>query len=75
MGVWGMAALLGKALGSILGGAVVDTMLLVTDGTVFFAYATVFFLEGMMLLIALLISFRLRVEASRASAEAKAAAG
>ena len=43
-------------------------------GPVFLAYATVFFLEGMMLLIALLISFRLRVEASRASAEAKAAA-
>ena len=74
MGVWGMAALLGKALGSILGGAVVDTLLLVIGTTVFLAYATVFFLEGMMLLIALLISFRLRVEASRASAEAKAAA-
>lgn len=72
MGVWGMAALLGKALGGILGGAVVDTMLLIPGSTVFLAYATVFFLEGMMLLIALLISFRLRVEASRASAEASA---
>ncbi len=75
MGVWGMAALLGKALGSILGGVVVDAMLLVTGSTVFVAYGTVFFLEGIMLFIALLISFRLRVDASRASAEAKAAAG
>jgi BCD family chlorophyll transporter-like MFS transporter len=74
MGVCGMAALLGKALGSILGGVVADTLLLVIGTTVFLAYATVFFLEGMMLLIALLISFRLRVEASRASAEAKTAA-
>ncbi|MDJ0863722.1 MAG: MFS transporter [Gammaproteobacteria bacterium] len=75
MGVWGMAALLGKALGSILGGGVVDAMLLVTGSTVYVAYGTVFFLEGIMLFIALLISFRLRVDASRASAEAKAAAG
>ncbi len=75
MGVWGMAALLGKALGSILGGVVVDAMLLVTGSTVFVAYGTVFFLEGIMLFIALLISLRLRVDASRASAEAKAAAG
>ncbi|MDJ0872866.1 MAG: MFS transporter [Gammaproteobacteria bacterium] len=75
MGVWGMAALLGKALGSILGGVVVDAMLLVTGSTVYVAYGTVFFLEGIMLFIALLISFRLRVDASRASAEAKAAAG
>ncbi len=75
MGVWGIAALLGKALGSILGGVVVDAMLLVTGSTVYVAYGTVFFLEGIMLFIALLISFRLRVDASRASAEAKATAG
>ncbi len=69
MGVWGTASLLGKALGSLLGGAVVDGMRLVT-GTAFPAYATVFVLEAVLLCVAFGLSFRLRVEASRASREA-----
>jgi BCD family chlorophyll transporter-like MFS transporter len=70
MGVWGMASLLGKAAGSVMGGAVVDGMLIATGGAAFPAYATVFALEAALLLVALVLTYRLRVEASRASVEA-----
>lgn len=73
MGVWGMASLLGKAAGSVMGGAVVDGMLLATGGAAFLAYATVFALEAALLLVALALTYRLRVEASRASVEAAGA--
>jgi BCD family chlorophyll transporter-like MFS transporter len=70
MGVWGMASLFGKAAGSLLGGAVVDAIRLSTGNT-FLAYAAVFAGEAILLAIALAITFRLRVEASRASREAR----
>ena len=70
MGVWGMASLLGKAAGSVMGGAVVDGVLWVTGGAAFHAYATVFALEAALLTVALVLTYRLRVEASRASQEA-----
>jgi BCD family chlorophyll transporter-like MFS transporter len=69
MGVWGMASLLGKAAGSVMGGAVVDGVRLAT-GDHFLAYATVFAIEAVLLAVALVLTFRLRVEASRASREA-----
>jgi BCD family chlorophyll transporter-like MFS transporter len=69
MGVWGMASLLGKAVGSLFGGVVVDGMLVVTSGAPFAAYATVFALEAAILAVALGVSFRLRTEVSRASLE------
>jgi BCD family chlorophyll transporter-like MFS transporter len=68
MGVWGMASLLGKAAGSLMGGAVVDTVRLAT-GQVFAAYATVFAGEAALLAVAFVLTFRLRVEVSRASRE------
>jgi hypothetical protein len=71
MGVWGMASLLGKAAGSMMGGVVVDTVRLAT-GQVFVAYATVFAGEAVLLAVAFFLTFRLRVEASRASREAGA---
>jgi BCD family chlorophyll transporter-like MFS transporter len=71
MGVWGMASLLGKAAGSLMGGAVVDAVRLATGNT-FAAYATVFAGEAILLAIALVLTFRLQVEASRASREARA---
>ena len=74
MGVWGMASLLGKAAGSVMGGAVVDGMLWVTGGAAFHAYATVFALEAVLLTVALVLTYRLRVEASRASQEADGSA-
>lgn len=71
MGVWGMASLLGKAAGSLMGGIVVDGVRLAT-GDAFLAYATVFAIEAALLAIAFVLTFRLQVEASRASREASA---
>lgn len=68
MGVWGMANLIGRAFGSLMGGAVVDVVGGVS-GNVFAAYTTVFALEAVLLLIALGLSFRLDVSASRAHGE------
>jgi BCD family chlorophyll transporter-like MFS transporter len=73
MGVWGMANLLGKAAGGLIGGVVVDVMRTVT-GNVFLAYATVFALEVFLLGAALLLSFRLDPAASRAELEERRAA-
>jgi MFS transporter, BCD family, chlorophyll transporter len=74
MGVWGMASLLGKAAGSMMGGVVVDAVRIAT-GRTFLAYATVFAIEAILLGVAFFLTFRLRVEASRASREAEANAG
>jgi cytochrome bd-type quinol oxidase subunit 2 len=69
MGGWGTASLMGKAAGSLLGGAVVDAVRLAT-GTAFPAYATVFALEAILLAVAFALSFGLDVKASRAGREA-----
>jgi BCD family chlorophyll transporter-like MFS transporter len=68
MGVWGMANLLGKAAGSLIGGSVVDVMQALT-GSALAAYGTVFALEIVMLAISLALSFRLDIAASRAQRE------
>ncbi len=70
MGVWGMANLVGRAFGSLMGGGMVDLVQAGTGGNAFLAYATVFSLEAVMLLIALGISYRLDVRVSRAQVEA-----
>jgi BCD family chlorophyll transporter-like MFS transporter len=69
MGVWGMANLVGRAFGSLMGGGVVDLVQGATGGNAFLAYASVFAIEAMMLLIALGISYRLKVGESRAQVE------
>jgi BCD family chlorophyll transporter-like MFS transporter len=69
MGVWGTASLMGKAAGSLLGGAAVDAVRLAT-GAAFPAYATVFAIEAALLAAAFAMSFRLDVKASRAGREA-----
>lgn len=68
MGVWGMANLLGRAAGSLLGGAVVDSVNAVS-GNIFAAYAVVFALEAMMLVIAFGLTFRLQIENALAQQE------
>lgn len=73
MGVWGMANLLGKAAGSLMGGIVVDLMLGATGGNAFLAYATVFALEVVMLVIALVLTGKLNVTESRAQLEVEEA--
>ena len=45
LGVWGMANMVGHALGSLMGGGVVDIMLSLTSGNALLAYSTVFALE------------------------------
>ena len=68
LGVWGMANLLGKAVGSLMGGIVVDLTRLLTGNT-FAGYATVFALEVAMLVIALAITFKIVPSESRAAQE------
>lgn len=68
MGVWGTANLIGRASGSLIGGAVVEVMQNLT-GSPLAAYSTVFGLEALLLVVALGLSFRLDFGASRAHAE------
>ncbi len=69
MGIWGVANTLGRALGSLMGGVVVDSMMGLTGGNAYAAYATVFALEIVMLVAAFVISLRVHIEASRARTE------
>lgn len=55
MGVWGMANLLGKALGGVLGGAAVD-LIRALGGTPLAAYGAVFVTEGLLLGVALALT-------------------
>jgi predicted MFS family arabinose efflux permease len=68
MGVWGMANMVGHALGSLLGGVVVDLVRLAT-GRPFAAYATLFALEAAVLVVAFGLSLRLDFAATRAGRE------
>jgi BCD family chlorophyll transporter-like MFS transporter len=61
MGIWGMANLLGRASGSLIGGAIVDGVQ-VLSGSAVIAYSAVFALEAVMLAVAFAITFRLRIE-------------
>lgn len=71
MGVWGVANMVGHAFGSLMGGGIVDLVRGLTGGNAFAAYATVFALEIVVLLVALYLSTRLNMESSQASAEAR----
>ena len=68
MGVWGVANMVGHAFGSLMGGGVVDLVRGLT-GNAFAAYATVFAIEVLFLLVALYLSTRLAVDESKAYAE------
>jgi BCD family chlorophyll transporter-like MFS transporter len=68
LGVWGVANQLGRAAGSLMGGTVVASVQSITSNA-FTAYAAVFAIEIGMLLVALLLSFRLDIQASRAKEE------
>lgn len=69
LGVWGVANQVGRALGSLMGGGVVDVMQGLTGGNAFIAYATIFAVEVGMLLVALLLSYRLDITSSFARRE------
>lgn len=68
MGVWGMANLLGKAIGALMGGVVIDLMRL-AFGNPFLAYATLFAIEVLLLILAFSLTFRLDIQASKAQQE------
>lgn len=70
MGVWGMANLLGRASGSLMGGAIVDSVTALS-GSAFTAYATVFAMEALMLVIALVLSFQLQIDDALAQQEVR----
>ncbi len=69
MGVWGAAAEFGEAIGSLFGGVIVDTVRLLT-GNPLLAYGTVFVLEGVMLVGAIVLLGRINVGESKALNEA-----
>lgn len=68
MGVWGMANVIGRAAGGLMGGVIVDVVHAVT-GSALQAYASVFAMEALMLGAALAMSFGLRVEQAKAQQE------
>jgi len=68
MGVWGMANALGRALGTFMGGALAGIVEGVTQNALY-AYSAIFVLETLMLIVALVLSFRLHLERSGARQE------
>jgi BCD family chlorophyll transporter-like MFS transporter len=68
MGVWGVANMVGHALGSLMGGTIVDVVRLAT-GSALVAYSSLFGLEALILLVALYLSTRLDLSATQASLE------
>ena len=68
MGVWGMANLFGKAIGSLMGGIVIDLMRL-AFGDAFLAYAALFAIEVVLLVVALILTTKLDIKASKANQE------
>lgn len=68
LGVWGVANLLGRAVGGLVGGTVVDVVRSST-GDALLAYSVVFGLEIIMLVTALVMTTRLDMARSRARQE------
>lgn len=68
MGVWGVANMVGHAVGNLLGGALVDSVRLLT-GNALLAYSSLFTMEVVMLGIALYLSTRLNLSATAAHTE------
>lgn len=74
LGVFGVANMVGHAIGNLMGGAIVDGMRLIT-GSALIAYSTLFGLEAVILLVALYLSTRLDVNATQAVVEEKELVG
>jgi BCD family chlorophyll transporter-like MFS transporter len=68
LGVFGVANMVGHAVGNLMGGAIVDGMRYVT-GSALVAYSTLFGMEAVLLIVALYLSTRLDVNATQASVE------
>lgn len=68
MGVWGVANMVGHAVGNLLGGVIVDSVRLAT-GNALAAYSSLFAMEAVMLGIALYLSTKLDLKATAAHTE------
>ena len=68
LGVFGVANMVGHAVGNLMGGTIVDVMRLAT-GSALVAYSTLFGMEALMLVVALVLSTKLDANASQASVE------
>jgi BCD family chlorophyll transporter-like MFS transporter len=69
LGVWGFAMVAGRSLGALFGGLIVDLMLPVVSGNALIAYAMVFALEAVLLVVALALTVRVRNTVSKAAIE------
>ncbi|MFW5685647.1 MAG: BCD family MFS transporter [Spirochaetota bacterium] len=72
MGLWGMANMTGRAIGSLMGGGVVELVTRISGGRSFIAYAAVFALEIAILVLAYLLTVRFDLAQARAREEARA---
>ncbi len=68
MGVWGVANMVGHAVGNLTGGILVDSVRYAT-GNAFFAYSSLFTMEAVILLVALNLTTKLNANTSRAHVE------
>jgi BCD family chlorophyll transporter-like MFS transporter len=65
VGVWGVAHQLGRALASLVGGAVVDGMLSLTNQNALVAYGSAFVLETILLATAIVLIGKVNIAASQ----------
>jgi len=72
VGVWGVAHQFGRAAASLAGGALVDSMRLVTGDNDLVSYSAAFALEAVVLVVAFVLIGRLDISASFAVAEEQA---
>jgi BCD family chlorophyll transporter-like MFS transporter len=68
LGVFGVANMVGHAFGNLMGGIIVDLMRLAT-GSALIAYSTLFGAEAVILVVALILSTKLDMNASQAVVE------
>ncbi|WP_420629346.1 BCD family MFS transporter [Candidatus Leptofilum sp.] len=67
IGVWGVAHQLGRAMASLLGGLVVDSLLSVSGGNEMLAYGTAFVLETILVIVAIGLIAKVDVAEAKAS--------
>ncbi|MCA9933420.1 MAG: BCD family MFS transporter [Ardenticatenaceae bacterium] len=71
VGVWGVGHQLGRALASMIGGALVDGMQALTNNNHLVAYGTAFMLEAVLLVGAFIVIDKLDMTASQAAQESE----
>jgi BCD family chlorophyll transporter-like MFS transporter len=74
LGVFGVANMVGHAVGNLMGGAIVDVMRFAT-GSAQVAYSALFGMEAVILVVALYLSTRLDMNVSQASVEERELVG